>query len=314
MRAIPTVRLDGEGNVHELISGELVCAIERAAAEGRSAFGAKGVRIEVGAPPLQRRRLRGLPQMPRRLLREMITHQSTRFFRPSAGGLVVDAIWVHDHDASDRTDALAVAMDRELVTVLLEAASQSDVTVLDIVPEGAGVPQGLSLLSEEEYRRRSRSDWRTTARVATLTGILWAALLGGGIVRAAVKGAEIHSELARLRQPALQVQAVRRVMDTVATMLETLAGARAKRSTVGIVLGDLTTALPDSAVLSSVSLGLDGPVEVTGLALEPLRVLAALQHQGGRRTARLAGAPVLDGAGGRDWSRFTVRFETNGPR
>ena len=235
-------RLGGEGDVHDLISGELVRAIERAANENRSPIGSSGIRIEVGTPPLQRRRLHGLPLMPRRLLREMVTHQAARFFRPSPSGLVVDAMWASGRDHSDESEAVAVAVDRELVTTLLEAGSHSRVTILDIVPEGAGVPSGLSLLPDEEYRRRTRIAWRTTARVAALTGILWFALLGLEIVQGAVREAEIHSALGRLRQPALQVKEVRWEMDTVATMLATLADARATRSTIGRLLGNLTTA------------------------------------------------------------------------
>ncbi len=74
------------------------------------------------------------------------------------------------------------------------------------------------------------------------------------------------------------------------------------------MLGAMTTALPDSAVLTSLTWTASDTGVVTGLARRAAEVLERLERVGTVLAPRLEGPPVKEAIAGREWERFTIVF------
>jgi hypothetical protein len=312
MTRLHRITLTGQGRAAAEGTRDLATELEAALASLRSQ-GRRSTKVVVAvcSPPLQKRRLHGIPKVSPAVLRSMIGHQAHRFFRPAEGGLVVDAVWQERRGPSP--EAIAVAVDRNLVTAITETCSGGTIELVDIIPDESKLPRSLSLLPEEERRSRRRREWSRVAWFAKVTGLLWCAMVGIGIARERVGHALTASRLARLQEPAARVIAVRRTMDSVGEMVHAVAKARERRLAMAGILGNLATALPDSSVLSSVNLSQDGTAEIIGLAMDPMRVLAGLQaKQVGK--VEFVREPLVEPSSGREWSRFVIRLGTGTAR
>ncbi len=273
--------------------------------------GERVVIVELEAPPVQRRTLRGLPAMNGSDLRALATHQASRIFRLPADGLVVDARWIRGR-LGVRT-GLGVAVDAGFVADLLTAAAQAGITIQDIIPASSPAESGMTLLPAEVLSGRHRSEWSRTLRAAAATAVFATALAGVTWRRHAVDADRISAELSQLREPALKVQAVRRQVDSLAAMVEAVQDARRAGARLGERVAAISASMPDSAVLTSLAVGRDTGLQVSGLAAEPFLVVGRLRRIKPFEQAKLDGNPVVEAAGGRTWSRFAIRVPSEPP-
>lgn len=293
-------------------SVEELAAEIQAALQGGAEVTKRTVVVEVDVPPVQRRLLRDLPPMGRRDLRALANHQASRFFRTADSGLIVDAQWLRG--PTEPRVAVAAALDAGFAADLITAAAIAGTTVADILPRAEGVPPGLSLLPTTERSRRTRAAWKGTLRTAVATAA-FAGLVGGIVLwRQSRAATEIAAELVRLRGPAEEVRLARQQMDSVAGMVATIRGAQVAGKQLAARIALVASALPDSAVLTSLEVGRDGGLQLSGLALEPFLVAGLLQRTNAFSTARLDGSPNPEAAGGRNWSRFAIRIEKDTAR
>jgi hypothetical protein len=263
--------------------------------------------VAVGLPPVQKRRLYRLPGVSPKVLRDMIGHQASKFFRPASSGLVIDAAWTRRRGAS--SEAVAIAVECDIVAAIMEACSNGGIELIDIVPDVPDLPLRLSLLPEEERKSRRRLAWSKTYGIAKLTVVLWCVMLGIGVVSERIDHSATTARLDALRKPASRVLEVRHVMDSVRAMLDTIANGKERRLAVAGMLSNLAIALPDSSILSGVVLSLEGTGEITGLGVDPMGVLAGLQAKNTGKV-ELVNDPTAESAGRPGWSRFVMRLGT----
>jgi hypothetical protein len=74
-------------------------------------------------------------------------------------------------------------------------------------------------------------------------------------------------------------------------------------------LAGLSVALPDSAYVTSLALDGSGSGELAVVARRSSEVAAALERVRAIAMPRIEGTVVREIAGGREWERFTVRFD-----
>lgn len=305
-----TIRLEGSADLDAAAVDDLARAIETAGADSNGRRRHRRVLVELGSPPAQRRHLVDLPPTRRHHLRQMVAHQAHRFFRRTPNGLVVDATW----NSRRSGDATAVAVDRGVIDAILGAAARSKTEVVDIVPRSEWVLLGLSLLPPEEKRRRSRREWRKTALTAGVTFALLGILGLASTWQRTRAHSAVDAELARLRLPALRVQSAHRSVDSAEAMILAVRRARAESGAIAHLLDALAQSLPDSALVSSLTIDRAGAGELSGLALEPLRTVAVLRKSRSFEYAALSAAPIPEPAGGKTWSRFAIRLDSALPK
>jgi Tfp pilus assembly protein PilN len=137
---------------------------------------------------------------------------------------------------------------------------------------------------------------------------LWVLALALAGMRLGQEQNRIDRELARLKQPAAVLLALRQQLDQAALVTETIERSRAERGLVVGRLTALTAALPDSAYLTSLAIDLQGRGTATGGAPRATRVVAAWDHDGIAVGPRLAGPAVQEKVAGRERERFTITF------
>ena len=302
------LRLRG-GHQSPVNAGEVAAAFATAAQTGGARQGTEVV-VELGIPPLQRRILRDLP--PGRLgdIRALVSHQASRFFRVPVDGLVIGVA----RQPGAASGYLAVAVDAGVVRAVLAAATSAGFRVRDITTSVGQTGPSLSLLPPEEVDRRTRRSQRRTGWLAGATAGYAVILLGGAALFSSRGMGLAAKKLEQIRAPALQVQRVQKQLDSVVGMIRLVADARGVNRSLLEHIGLIAAALPDSAVLTVLTVRRLGAIELGGLALDPLALVARLHRASEFESARLDGEPVAEAAGARAWSRYRVRIEIGGAR
>ena len=256
------------------------------------------VTVELDIPPVQRRLLRRLPPGRLKHVRDLVRHQATRFFQLPPSGVVIDVV-------RHAEGHLAVGAPSDVVDSVLGFLRGHGVVVLDVVPPLAKTARGLSLLPLDEHARRERRSWRRL-------GVFGVVTLGFGLTLGAFVAVRVHGsataaamEVKMLQEPSAKIQAVRRQLDSLNGVFRAVTDSRRAGDAILRRLSSLSRALPDSAVLTSISLRRDGALEASGVALEPLAVLAAVRRIPGLDSTKIEIGVATDYQG-RSWARFDL--------
>jgi hypothetical protein len=118
----------------------------------------------------------------------------------------------------------------------------------------------------------------------------------------------IDAELARLEQPLAAMRSARSQVHDVRLLLRDVATARTAAAVLPRQLVAIVRALPDSVVLSSITLEAGGSGAITGLARYPLALVAALEADARLVKPHLEGAALQSGPGDGAWGSFTLLF------
>lgn len=286
----------------------VVAAAGRLASSG-SPPGVKAVEVRLRPPLLQFRRLAGFPRLRTAALRAAVDLQASRIFRQDGGSLVTDAVAVPTPDGE--SIVAAAAADERFLDALLAALRERGVSVIDVRPDEAlGLPP-LALDPPSSARARAASRRRSLRGWLAVAALSW---LGFGVaagVRVHQRLAIAERDFAALRPPMEALRGARGRMTAAQTMLDALAIADHERGRLLSLLGTVAGGLPDSVVLTSLDLSVEGPGAMSGLAASPLTVMAAFERWP-RFTAPHLNSPPLrapeDPAG---WSRFSLGFEVS---
>lgn len=265
-------------------------------------------RVAVALAPelLQRRLLRDLPPVRAAQAAAIVRHQVGRFFRQLDGALVIGVApgprgtWVGIAVAESLLDAVVAGLDD--AGVLVEAIRPAAV-------EGYPPVNLLPPRSRAANRaRRQRILWHVGASCAALLALA-----------AVTRGVHDVRELSRLEAVA---DSLRPFMDSTAElrarqdearlMLGTVLGAERNRTTVPRLLLQLARGLPDSVVLTGLTLDGGAGGRMTGLARRPLDLVAQLEQAQVVVRPRIEGGTVKEPLLGQTWDRFTLAFGAEG--
>jgi Tfp pilus assembly protein PilN len=281
--------------------GELAEAVARLAGEAHEV--GRRVVVEVERPLVQLRTLTDLPPVSARALPDLVAHQAGRFFRRNGHPLVTDAAWLTNGSARV---ARAAAVEEPVVQAVLAGARAAGLEVQGIAPvEHPGL---LSLLPVAERAARRRHTLLGLKRLAAVAACVW---LGVGLLysgRLIMERRAVEREVAGLREPVDALLAARRQLRHAQSMVRAVSDAERLRGTQLALLAAVASALPDSAVLTSLTVDGDGRGVLTGAARRAADVAARLGRSRALVTPRLEGAVVREAIAGREWERFTIRF------
>jgi hypothetical protein len=280
---------------------ELTDAIARLAAE--PSVSCRRVAVLLERPPVQLRTLTDLPPVKERELAALVEHQAPRYFRRNGKPLVTDAVWM---GMGPSRVVRAAAVEEPLVEAIVAGARAAGLVVETIGPAENEAP--LLLLPGVERAVRARRRRRMVRTFGLLAGGLWVGAIGGFFIRLVLERRAVERELAALRQPLATVLDARRTIRVAAGTVAAVAQAQRGRGRSMAVLGAVTAALPDSAVLTSFAWSADGTGVMTGLAKRAAEVLARLERNGAVTAPRFDGPIVKEAIGGREWERFTIVF------
>ncbi len=263
--------------------------------------------IIIVPPLLQLRELPGLPPVRASDLRAMIQQQVGQFFRQSGSPLIADAHWLPGTRGQPRI-AIAAATDEAIVEGVMEAASGAGFSVAAVRPGPDPRVTRLSLLPRSMQALRAARGTRSLRRAAAAVAALWA-LVGLFVAgRAIGERRYIDAELARLEQPLSAMRSARSQVHGVRLLLRDVATARTAAAVLPRQLVAIVRALPDSVVLSSVTLEAGGSGAITGLARYPLALVAVLEADARLVKPRLEGGSLPTGPGAGEWGPFTLLF------
>lgn len=286
---------------------DLTDTIARLAAE--PAERCRRLAVVLQRPPVQIRTLTELPPVKERELGALVAHQAARFFRKNGHALVTDAAWAVNGKGCV---AHAAAIEEPIVEAIVAGARAAGLVIEDIAP--ADTREHLLLLPRSERAARSRVERKVIGRLALATGVVWTIVLGLVIGRLIWERRTVDRDLASLQAPLAAVLAARRELRDAEATLHAMASAERERSRSFEVLGTLSQAIPDSAVLTSVTWNAQGSGIVTGYARRAADVLARLERTSAGRGSRFDGPIVKEAIAGRDWQRFTIVFREQGAR
>jgi hypothetical protein len=281
---------------------ELADAIARLAAEAPR--NGKRVRMNVAleAPIVQVRTLADLPPVKPEDLVTLVAAQANRFFRKNGAPLVTDAVWA---GPKDTPVAQAAAAEEPWLEAIAAGARTAGIALDVIAPADA---PDLSLLPNGVRAERRWVERLVLRRWAVAAAGAWALLGGLYLGRLIVGLNHTKRELARLQRPAAAVSTARRELRDASALIQALNSAAAERTSVAARLARISSALPDSAFLTSLTLDVDGSGVLTGLARRAADVVARLQARGGLTGARLDGPVLRETFAGKAWERFTIVF------
>lgn len=286
---------------------ELTEAISRLPGESPGASRARAAEIEIARPLLQRRRLSDLPPLRRSALRALVSHQPNRFFRGHDGALVTD-VSCHRVRRSGPVEVVGVAAAENLVDALIAGAEQAGLAVRCIHAASDENLPGVNLLPPASRAHRTAERRRHLRWMFTMAAAVSALLLTSRVVVLMQENRVITAGLDSLRAPVAALGRLRREMERAGIMLDAIEASVRERSTVPHQLLKLVEALPDSAVLTAVTIEIGGEGRATGLARRPLELVAELDRLGAVANPRLEGGTVREAVQGRAWERFTVGF------
>lgn len=255
-------------------------------------------------PPVQVRTLSEIPPVKPQALAALVANQAGRFFRKNGQPLATDAIWMGD--GATRL-VRAVAVEESLVESIVAGARGAGLAVETIGVADETVP--LALLPSSERAARRRAEQRLVRRLAIRAATVW--LIAGVCfaVRLAWQRRAVERELAALGAPLGAVLAARRELRDAEATVRAIASSERQRGRSLALLGALAGALPDSAMVTSLSWSSDGSGILSGSARRAADVVARLERTAEFPGARLEG-PAVREAGG--WERLTIVFGEQG--
>jgi hypothetical protein len=281
---------------------DLTDTIARLAAE--PAERCRRLAVVIERPPVQTRTLTDLPPVKDLELGALVAHQAARFFRKNGHPLVTDAAWA---GTGKGRVAHAAAIEEPVVEAIVAGARAAGLVIEDVAP--ADSPEPLLLLPTSERAARARAQRKLVGRLAFAVGGVWTVVLGLWIGRLIWERRVVERELASLEAPLAAVLAARRELHEADATLRALASVDRERGRSLEVVAALAQALPDSAVLTSITWNAAGSSIVTGYARRAGDVLARLERAGTGPRSRFDGPVVKDAIAGREWDRFTIVFE-----
>jgi len=265
-------------------------------------------RLAVALAPelLQRRLLRDLPPVRAAQAAAIVRHQAGRFFRQLHGDLVIGVApgpggtWVGIAVAESLLEAVVVGLDDAGVLVeAIRPAAVEGYPAVDLLPPRSRAAR---------RARRQRFLQRVGAGSAALLALV-----------AVTRGVRDARELSRLEaaadslRPFMEATAeLRARQDEARLMLGTVLGAERNRATVPRLLLQLARGLPDSVVLTGLTLDDSAGGRLTGLARRPLDLVAHLEQAQVVVRPRLEGGTVKEPLLGQTWDRFTLAFGAEG--
>jgi len=279
---------------------DLTDTIARLAAEPAERCWRLAVTLE--RPPVQTRTLTDLPRVKDRELSALVAHQAGRYFRRNGHPLVTDAVWAN----GEARVALAAAVEEPVVEAIVDGARAAGLILEGIAPADTSAP--LMLLPTSERAARTRVERKLVWRLVLVTVSVWVLVFGLVVGRLMWDRRIVERQLASLEASLATVLAARRELHDADATLQAAAQADRDRSQGLAVLGAMTTALPDSAVLTSLTWTASDTGVVTGLARRAAEVLERLERVGTVLAPRLEGPPVKEAIAGREWERFTIVF------
>lgn len=268
---------------------------------------AQRLRVELGAPLAQIRTLHDLPPVRAGHLKALVANQAGRFFRRNGKPLVTDAAWPGGRRRG--AVAFAAAAEEPWIAAILEGAGTGGGAVESIRPAGAPAAARLELFTAEERRRRRSHERATLGRLATIAALTWVVAAAVWGVRFERERRAVDREIGRLRTPADAIGSARRALGAAAELVDSVERAERGRGRTLEQLAGLSVALPDSAYATSLALDGNGGGELAVVARRSSEVAAALERVRTIATPRIEGTVVREVAEGRDWERFTVRFD-----
>lgn len=266
------------------------------------------VLVRVQPPLLQRRILTDLPPVRQTELTQLVSQSSGRYFRQNGHPLVSAAQW-EGAGQPPRRVARAVALDSDLSEAIVDGVRRAGLGLEDIVPDGG--PSSLSLLPAGERARRRERDWRGLFRLGAAVALLWLAVGVYVTVRLRVESEQLTSELIRLKEPREALARAGTALHEASAMLAAIDYAEVSRNQLAGRLDQLIRALPDSVVLSSLTLDTSGTALVSGRTRQVSHLMAVLEGAPFWRV-RLEGQISRDTLNGIDWERFSLRLQANG--
>jgi len=260
--------------------------------------------VVLGDALVQRRRLTDLP--PRRsTTRRLAQRHSTRYFRVRDGGVVIDLV---PEMSSGREKAwLAAAAPSEFVDSLLATATRLGYEIVDVIPDARPGWSGLSFLPASEQWRRLKQHWKNTGRIALAALLVVATVWIASFTARWRAIRQLDSGLASVDSVVAAVSEARAAYGVLHELVTTMQQAQDDRNKLSALITAAVSALPDSVVLTTLSLDLSGTGRLAGFAKEALAVNAALHRVPGLEDLQLEGVPVVEATGGRSWMRFALR-------
>lgn len=260
--------------------GGLTSTIERIVAEaGRGR--ALDVRLEV--PWVQLRRLRDLPPVTRKDLRDLVRSEPHRFFRRRPTPLVIDARWEAEADV-----ALAAACEEEVLLSVTRGFDAAGAVASRVAPAEAEF-SGLRF-STPGLRHRRRG-W-LSRRIGPLAALALSAWIVVGGVYAGDLLRDLGASEATLDSLSARVESLRAVearVGEVAVVAEALRLPTEEGHWVRRFLDGVSAVLPDSAHLTRLSLNRGGGRIELRLAGPSAEAITSASMEGGWRMDRLAG-------------------------
>lgn len=258
------------------------------------------VTATLARPLVQVRRLADLPPVRPRRLPQLLEASASRYFRRNGVPLVVAAAWV---PTTEGRAALAAAVEAPLLEALATALAATALHPVTIHP------RELPVLALEAPGRRaaSRVALRRAARRWALGAVVaWSLVAAAALGRLALERRAVTRELARLAAPAAALATARQALHEATTMVDAVETTTQARGTLRRRLTAVVSALPDSAVLASLTLGDSGTGALTGWAPRASAVVAGLGRLPDAAPVRLDGQPGREVQWGREGERFSL--------
>jgi len=287
--------------------GELSELIARLA--GECGIHCRSAHVAVGHPPVQLRTLTDIPPVDDRQLAALVAHQSTRFFRRNGAPLVTDAVWVTEPGGRV---ARAAALEEPLVEAIAAGARAAGLRLHTITVADVALP--LALLPEAERAARLRAAHRRVRALSVAAAGIWLVVSVLWVARLLWERRLVDREWARLQAPLAAVLAARREVHDVEAALAGIRRVGEGRARALAFLAGVTTALPDSAVLTSLTWQADGSPALSGAARRATAVLARLEHVPAPVAPTFEGPVVREVQRAREWERFTIVWPTDAHR
>jgi hypothetical protein len=271
-----------------------------------------GMTVAIGSPPLQVRKLRGLPPVPQSELRALVAAHAGRYFRRNGEPLITDAAWVGPNARREGL-ATAAAVAEPWIEAVLVGADAAGMEVQAITPDLKGGGSMVFLSSSERVKRALRARL-IDRRLSLAAAMVWVLTLAGLTARFDQGRRSTLAEIARLESPARAVAVARRSLGDAAEMAAALEEADRQRSLLLARIGLLASSLPDSAHLGSLTLDVRGNGSLSGEARRAAQAIARLEASGSIASPEPLGPITSDVESGRVWERFSVSFGSGSAR
>jgi hypothetical protein len=267
--------------------------------------------VQVGLEPsvVQVRTLVDIPPVRAAALPSLVAQQVDRYFRRTGRPLVVDARWLGARRV-DRTRVRAAAADEDLLVAVVTGVRASGLRLEAIGPATSPEDERLTLIPPTERARRRQHRRASTRRWALAAGGVWIAAILVALLSLVRERAALRGELASFAVPVAALQRAQREVDEGRAMLSALENGRDAHASFSLRLAAVVRALPDSAYLTSLTLGEAGRGSITGVARRATRVVADLAADPLVPPPRMDGPSVREEVQGKDWERFVIALGT----